>query len=304
MIDESSALETALPRDAVVAPRPFAGFRALSRQAFREGWRRRRVALLAIGAVAVGIVLGRMARIDFGPPSSGGATDDGDRSAIQLWTALSQFVVSMVYPLLALLIGSQGFARLRSDRTLVYHLARPVGRGTIFLARWVGCLPLLIAIAVAGMSATLLASGVAVPSEAWVGLFALTIVAMLVLSAVYFTLAAMARHGIVIGLVYTFVIEGFLAAVPGTLQRASIGHHVRALLVSWCGPGFSTLGPSTARAVRASTSDRDAENLPALFSQTEYLDGPTALIVLLSIGLSFLLLGMVSVRQRDWPLKD
>ncbi|MCB9902445.1 MAG: ABC transporter permease subunit [Planctomycetes bacterium] len=296
--------DTLPPREAPTAPRPLAGFRALFGQAFREGWRRRRLVLLLLASIGIGALVGRLAVRVATRMTRWNDMPVDELLASQLWLNVGRFVVAMLFPLIALLLGSQGFSRLRSDRTLVYHLVRPVGRGTVFLARWLAGVPSLIAVSFSAVAATVLASGVALPVAGWLGLIGVTVVAMLVLSAVYFALSAVWRHGVIIGLIYTFVIEGLLATVPGTMQRASISHHVRAVLVSWVGPAFETLGEGVAKNVQSGTSDRDAENAVSFFGQTEYLDGPTALLVLLVIGAVFVLGGMYMVRRKDWPLKD
>jgi hypothetical protein len=295
-MSESSPPTSALPREAPTAPRPFAGFGALYGQAFREGWRRKRLLFVLLAAVGLGAAIGFLA-------SAEGAERWSDAPS-ELWLALGRFVVAMLFPLIALLLGSQGFARLRSDRTLVYHLVRPIGRETLFLARWTAGLPTMIAVAGACVAAAVLMSGVALPIAGWIGLLGLTVVAMIVLSAIYFTLSAVARHGLILGLVYTFVIEGLIATMPGTIQRGSVSHHLRGLMVGWCGEAFEGLSPRAASTIASMTSDQTNENAASFFGQTEYAGASTEIVVLLGIAVGVLLWGMRRIRRKDWPLKD
>ena len=287
----------ALPREMPTAPRPLAGFGVMARQAFSEGWRRRRLLLVLLAGIGLGVTVGLLMAAEEG-------NDPGGDAAVELWLGLGRFVVAMLFPLIALLLGSQGFARLRSDRTLVYHLVRPVGRETLFLARWAAGLPTMIAIAVATVGGAVLASGVRVPLAGWLGLIGLSAIAMVVLSAIYFTLAAVARHGLIYGLVYTFVIEGMIATMPGSVQRGSISHHLRGLMLGWCGESFSGLSDGAARTIKGMTSDQAADNAASFFGQTDYLPASTEIVVLLAIAVGVLLWGMRRVRRKDWPLKD
>jgi len=164
-----------------------------------------------------------------------------------LWEFLGTSALGVCVPLIALALAAGGFGEEVSEQTLVFHLVRPVSRTTLFVARFVaGLFPAIAASCALCLVATVL-SGVGVPLTT-VGLsLATAAVGTAVVGAIYYALAALFRRGLVAGLVYTFVIEGFFQFIPGSVQKLSLTHHVRSLFHRLCDADFAALSPRVAR---------------------------------------------------------
>ena len=278
-----------LPRTAATAPRPLAGFGTVLGFALRGMWRWRRVAPALLVATALGAAMGWVGRLDHvSDPASA------------LWEAVNQ-MFTWVVPLVALVLCSGGFSSLRSDRSLVYHLVRPIGRTTLFFARYVATLPLAIAAGLACLWAAFAASGVAVPFLGWLKAGAVVVLGTVALGAVYYALSAVFRRGRIIGLVYTFFVEGMIANMPGNTQRLSLTHHLRGLCQDWCLPIFGELSPAVRR---AGMRDGAEGNIASMFGQTEYLPAATELQILLVVTAVALAWGAWCIHRKDWPLKE
>ena len=141
----------------------------------------------------------------------------------------STLIASAILPLVMLLLATASFGNEVSDRTLVYIVLRPVARwriaaGKLLAAVLVGGIP----VAVSGIVAVaVIESGDAQRASA-------TGVGLLVGAAAYaaiFTWAGLAtRHALVIGLVYVFVWEAWLAAYLDGIRFLSVRRFALALV--------------------------------------------------------------------------
>jgi hypothetical protein len=222
--------------------------------------------------------------------------------ALDLWTVLEEQVLRFVAPLVALLLVSQAYAREVQDRTLVYHLVRPVSRTTVYFARFLAGLVAAGVAAVLLVGTLLATSGVSLPVETWLLTLAATLVGVVAVGAVYYALAAVFRHGILIGLVYTFVVETMFAGARGSMQRLAVMFHVRSLHHRWTDDAFAALAkhperirglPETQRGFVLPTAPRIAWDEPG-----------SAALVLLVVAVVALVVGAVVVARRDYALKD
>jgi ABC-2 type transport system permease protein len=163
----------------------------------------RRRALLLLALPSVLLILAGILRLT-------GVADTGNARGVLAGLALGTLV-----PLLGLIIGTGVIAPEIDEGTIIYLLAKPVGRPTIVLTK------LLVAIGCAALFAalpTLLAGLIMVGTEE--GLAVAYAVGALVGSvaycAVFLLLGVVTRHAVVIGLLYALLWESLIGGyVPG-----------------------------------------------------------------------------------------
>ena len=201
---------------------PLAGFGIVAVQGLKESIQPKRLIFTLL------ITLGLAAAIAFGV--RGEAERAGrDDLLTQLWEALDLQVLQILLPLIALIFAGPVYSREMRQRTMVYHLVRPVSRSTVFLARY------LAGVVPAAVCATLLCltlltlSGADLPSITWSAVTVTVVLGSLVLGAIYCTLGAIFKRGVIAGLLYTFMMEVVVAGLPGNIQTLSVRFHLRSL---------------------------------------------------------------------------
>ena len=225
--------------------------------------------------------------------------------ANELWGFINFGVLGTAVPLIALALVGGGYGEEIQDQTLVFHLVRPVSRMTVYVARYAaGVLPGAICAAAMAVLAVLL-SGVHLPAETLLLPAGVAVLGVATVGAVYYALASLFRRGLVAGLVYTFVVEGFFQLMPGSIQRLSLTHHVRSVFHQVCDGAFAVLSPRVQSAVAA----REAPHLEAPSSFRAAFAEPwtsitSALAICACVIVGSLLLGAWTIRRRDFALKD
>lgn len=268
------------PRLPARARLPLFGFLPHLGWGFAYVVRWKKVALVALAAIGLGILIGYHAGRD---------TD----AIAGLATVLDRAVLTFGLPLIALVLSADTFLFEITERTLVYQLVRPVPRATLYIARFVaGVVPAALVSLL--FLVTVVLSSRADPDPAlWATLPATAGLAALALGAVYFTLASLLRHGLVAGLIYTFVVEAMISSVPGSMQKLSVMFHVRSLHHQLT----EGILPEVAPPARTRGIIQAAE---------QTADTPAGEAVLLLVGASIVLLvyGAWRVTKRDWAIKD
>jgi len=242
----------------------------------------RRKKLLFVAAIVAGlaVLLGRIIA-------------DSTRPLQDLAEVLDFSILSFGLPLIVLILVGEGFTYEVQARTLVYHLVRPVSRTTIFLARFfsgavpAACVALLLLVVL------LAASGADVEAKVWLSLPVTAVLGTLALGAVYYALAALLRHGLIAGLIYTFVVETLISSVPGSMQKFSVMFYVRSLHHGLTEGALPVVVP-------------EIEQNPLLRAATEVSKVGTtqAIVTLLGITVVALAIGAWRVSTRDWALKE
>ena len=257
-----------------------AGFVPVFAWGLRRVVRWRKVLLVGVLAVAGGVLIGWLVH-------------KADDPAAMLARVLDRGVLTVGLPLIALLLAGEAYAFEVQSRTLVYHLVRPVSRATVFLARFFsGYLPAAL-VAAAFLTAIYVASGVAFSPRAWGSVLVSAGLGVLALGAIYYTLAALLKHGLVAGLIYTFVVETLVSSVPGSMQKLSVMFQVRSLS-HWLTAGVLPAVPPPKRRSMFDLTARAIEDS----SPTE------AAVALLLIAGAVLAFGVWRVRRQDFALKD
>lgn len=197
------------------------------------------------------------------------------------------FLVQVVVPLASLILASAAVAEEVEDRTLTYLFTRPMPRAALLLGRWLGIvtiLSLVLALATwAFLAATSTARGSGAELDAgitWPLLFAV-LAGTWAYTALAASLGAFVKHPIVVGLCYTFAVEGFLANLPGRNQLLTVQYHLRSSI-----------------AAHGSKTWSQVEGFAAI----GFEDGRTAAIVLGAIVIGALAVGCWRITRREFVL--
>lgn len=196
-------------------------------------------------------------------------------------------VLQIVVPLTALIFGSAVIAEEVEDRTISYLFTRPIPRASVLWGRYLSSVTWLVVVLLAATGALLAVAaqasgeGEALSTTAVWRIEIAVGASALVYLAIFTCLGAFFRHPILVGIGYAFVIEGFLANLPGRTQVVTVQYHVRSLIAE------STL-----------LEMRRVDEIE--FLRTE--SSATAALVLAGIALGALLLGSWRVARREFEL--
>jgi hypothetical protein len=188
----------------------------------------------------------------------------------------SRWVVHLVFfgfvlPLFTLSYASGAFGTDRETRSLVWLVTRPIPRGGIYLAKFVGTLPWCLAFGMGGFAAVCLAGG-PLGREALARYWPAAAMATVAFAAVFHLVGAVFRRPVVVGLVYVFFFEAVVAALPGSLKLLSLTFYARSLMYN-----------------EAAAADYPVDLLPAM---TAAVSSATAWAVLAAAPVGVTVLGM------------
>ena len=228
-----------------------------------------------------------------------------------LWRDLDVALLRFAVPLVALVLVAGGFQREVTDRTLVFHLVRPISRRTLFMARFCAGVVVAVPVALVPVWTAIYFSGVALPAETWLDVAFAVALGVLSTGAIYYLLAAWLRFGTIAGLVYTFVVDAFVQGASGSMQKLSATFYVRSVHHDLTDPVFRALSPAVVKAMDATQSLTDVAD-QALRGRSpipdadriDWLATGDAVAVVLTITATALLLGLWLVSRRDYSLKE
>lgn len=178
--------------------------------------------------------------------------------------------LGFVLPMFTLAYASGAIGSERETRTLIWLLTRPMPRGAIYLAKFLGTLPWCLFFSLGGFFILCAAGGEPGRTAAklfWPAALAIT----LALSSLFHLIGSLFRWPVVIGLVYVFFFEILVAVLPGSLKLLSLTFYARSLMYN--------------EAVAAGYPG-------AMLEVSDPVSSPTAWLVLLGATIGFALLGM------------
>ena len=173
-------------------------------------------------------------------------------------TNLSWFLfLQVVVPLVSLLAGQAVISREVEDRTITYLFSRPIPRPAMFLGRTLGALAFTTLLLLAGAAlllfaasqgptgkfpdatrfplAPLLEDGLVLPLLVAVALGSLAY------TLLFAALGVFSKHPMILGLAYTFAIEGFLSNLPGSNQALAVQYYLRSWIAAHGAESWSHL---------------------------------------------------------------
>ena len=171
-------------------------------------------------------------------------------------THLSWFLyLQVVVPLVTLLVGQAVISREVEDRTITYLFSRPVSRPAIFLGRTLGALAFALLVLLAGAVLLLLAASRAklgdapdpakFPLAPWSSdgivypLLGAVALGVLAYTTIFAALGVFTKHPMILGLAYTFAIEGFLSNLPGSNQALAVQYYLRSWIAAHGTPAWA-----------------------------------------------------------------
>jgi ABC-2 type transport system permease protein len=138
-------------------------------------------------------------------------------------------LLGFLLPIWSLSFATEAVGGEREARSLVWLLTRPLPRWAIYLGKFVGVLPWVLAFNVGGFALICLAAGE--PGRLAFRLFWPGVtVSTLAFAALFHLFGATVRRPTVVALVYSFFLETILGDMPGLLKRVSITFYTRCLM--------------------------------------------------------------------------
>lgn len=265
--------------------------------------RRTRLVLVMLVTAGVGALAGF-----FSTHSERGVALETGPAAYQLWEILKEAVLPFCVPLAALTLVAGAFQREVSERTLVFHLVRPISRRTLYLARFLSASLVAIPVAMLTPLTALAVAGLPLPAEVAWSMLPTVGLGVLAMGAITALLSAWFRYGIIASLIYVFLIDSFMNEATGTMQRLSVVHHVLSLFHRFSDPAFGELSERV-RASREAVAPIDINPSEVVFQMLEaetipWMEVGPACLVLVATTVLALALGGWIVAKRDYPLKD
>lgn len=144
------------------------------------------------------------------------------------WVVFGLFL-GFVMPLFALAYASGAIGTEREGRTLLWLSTRPMPRGGIYLAKFLGVLPWCLAVSFLGFAAVCLVGG-DVGRQAFRVYLPSILAGTVGLAALFHLIGAVFRRPAVVGLVYVFFFETLVANLPGSLKRLSLNYYIRSMM--------------------------------------------------------------------------
>ncbi len=175
--------------------------------------------LVLIGALsAIAIILG----------FATGASDPFD--PVETATGVVWFFgIGLMVPIISLVLSSSAFGDLQADETLVYLWHRKTPRWQLAAAAWLA--PATIAVPATALGlviCALLITGFS--AKVFFGTLLAVVVAAIVYSAAFTLLGLLFRRALIIGLMYLFIWEQFMARAGGGAATLSINTYPSSVL--------------------------------------------------------------------------
>jgi ABC-2 type transport system permease protein len=152
---------------------------------------------------------------------------------VAAFNAFSQFLIfvygSFIVPLCSATFGATSLGGDREDGTLLFLLMRPVPRGLIVTAKFAAALPLAVGFTCGGFWILCKSAGPAgqIALDAYLpAVFYMTAA----FTAVFLLFAVVFRHAVIVGLIYTLLMEVLLGNVPGIIKQLAVSYYGRSLM--------------------------------------------------------------------------
>ncbi len=141
-------------------------------------------------------------------------------------TIFSLFVI----PVCALAYATTSIGGDREEQTLLFLLIRPVPRALILAAKYIGTLPIVVAVVAGSFYVFCYIMPRPVGDEA----LRLYLPAIVLMSVAYVSLfhlfAVLFRHSTIVALIYSLFMETILGAMPGIIKRVAVNFYGRSMM--------------------------------------------------------------------------
>lgn len=139
------------------------------------------------------------------------------------------FGIGLMVPIISLVLSSSAFGDLQADETLVYLWHRKTPRWQLAAAAWLA--PATIAVPATAIGLVLCALFITgFSAKVFFGTLIAVVVAAIVYSAAFTLLGLLFRRALIIGLMYLFIWEQFMARAGGGAATLSINTYPASIL--------------------------------------------------------------------------
>lgn len=139
------------------------------------------------------------------------------------------FGVGLMVPIISLVLSSSAFGDLQADETLVYLWHRKTPRWQLAAAAWLA--PATIAVPATAIGLSLCAVFIAgFNADVFFGTLLAVVIAAIAYSAAFTLLGLLFRRALIIGLMYLFIWEQFMARAGGGAATLSINTYPSSIL--------------------------------------------------------------------------
>ncbi len=189
-------------------------FSTLAGVTFRALLGRRRTILLLLLA-GMPVLLGLLVRLNDAEVDNVGPTIDG-------------FVVRVVLPLIALVFGTAALGSELDDGTAVHILTKPIGRGSIVLAKTAvaGTLTAALVVPSTLIGGVLLGGAGSSNLDVTLAFTFANLIGSYLYVAIFLTLSVFTSRGLIIGLAYSLIWEGVVAGLLPGSQIFSVREYI------------------------------------------------------------------------------
>lgn len=195
----------------------------------------------------------------------------------------SNYVVFSIFatfllPLWSLTFAAEALGREREAGNLIWLLARPLPRWSVYLGKFLAALPWSLALNLGGFGVLCFAGGES-GQLAWRVYWPAVLWGTLAFCALFHLFGVLFRRPAIVGILYAFFLETLVGNLPGYLKRASISFYTRCLMFD-AAHGFGV------------QPEQPAIYLPVA--------GTTAWVVLAGFTVGLLLVGMIVFSRSEY----
>jgi ABC-2 type transport system permease protein len=220
---------------------------------------------------------------------------------VLLWILIPQALL----PLVALLYASGIIQDEQEDQTITYLLTRPISKWLIYAvkmaATWTTTVLLVIALTVLTFLAIYVGSGAQLADVSYRCFVASTVLSLAVIAycSLFGLMSLFTKRILVVGVLYTAIVEGFLATLPFSVRMITIIYYVR--LIAYRVLDFVVIWPRGRQDdVAASAWSLDTSADPSLSVHPQL---STCVLILLFAIIAFTALAGWLCSRREFHVK-
>lgn len=189
-------------------------------------------------------------------------------------------ILSFIMPIIAMIHGSSLIRNEIDDRSITQVITAPLDRRIAYLGYYLALAAslslIMLLINLSGWLAFFLQKGVDADSlEILASMSALSVIGVLVYSALFLAVGAILSKPVYFSLFYAFVWEAFIGSIPGAISKYTVKHFVRSIGSYWLDYG--------------DIASYDGTSVTTCFA------------VLAALTLAFLAFGAFVFREKEYP---
>jgi ABC-2 type transport system permease protein len=220
---------------------------------------------------------------------------------VLLWMLVPQALL----PLVALLYSSGIIQDELEEQTITYLLVRPISKPLIYLAKiaatWTTTVVLVVALTLLTFTAIYAGAGADIAAVASRGARAAAILSLAAIAycSVFGAISLLTKHTLIVGILYTAIVEGLLASLPLSLRWGTIIYYTR--MMAYRTLDFVVVWPRGRQDdVAAAAWFLDTETDPSL---AEHPQLSTCVLILVSASLVLAALAAWLCSRREFHVK-